>query len=134
MKNIFLALLISATLFSCVPDEKLRITEETEEQWELKAHIHGQKDENRSEAFELNGREVVLKYHMHGHGDHGPNSVKVYLIKGLEEVIDNPVLTMFNKEMEGQQELLHVEPDQYYIQIQAVHAEYDIEIFEKKEE
>lgn len=129
IKNLLLSfsVLPIMLLTSCEAD---KIPEINEEGFQELSHIHGHKDEAESGFFEAKQGTIYLKYHFEPHGHHGPNSLKVFLSTGAEDLYRDPVIQVLNKSKDETIEIDNLEPDTYQLVIRSVHGEYDIEVFE----
>mgnify|MGYP006934479562 CR=1 FL=1 len=130
----FLVLITLLTLSRCQSSGIKDVNPAESDQWQLMTKVSGH-ETNSSERFEANGNPLMITYQTEASGEYTHCHLEVYMVKGIEEMFTDPVITILNKKETKGKKLIRQEAGQsYYLRAKPLEMHYSIKVYQKKDE
>lgn len=132
--SLSLVVFISITLLSSCQSSGVKDVDPAKsDQWELVAKVSGH-ETHSSERFEVDGNQLMMTYEAKATKGFDHCSLKAYIVKGAEEMFENPVLGLLNNtDVKGKKLIQRKPGESYYLRVKPLEMHYSVKIFRRKD-
>lgn len=118
------------TFTSCQETHQQTIKPAEKSGWELVKEVEGH-HRKITDAFQLNGNQVVIVYDAKSEGHYTHSSLDVQLGTGAEDQWSNPQIEVLNQEHAKGEKVLNAKAGRYLLKIDALNAHYHLKVYQK---
>ncbi len=101
------------------------------DQWKQVAGLKGHHDQT-SERFQTNGQPLMITYEAKATKEWTHCNFEVFLVKGIEEMYDAPVISSLNNDEIAGKKRVHPDGQSYYLRLKVLEMHYEVKVYRKK--